>query len=404
MLKVRYVGAVASAALLAGALATPAYADHTRAHTCQQAGGTFDAGATTQPGDDTCVVTTRSTVLVPVGTPTTTFGESTPSGDSTFTDSPSVPTGDPTFDSEFNDVGDPVTTETELLGTPDIDVTEQDAGEATRTPVTVPGTPSTSTRTVNGTPTSTDAAGTTNCKRVNDDNAKKPVERCDRTVVTTTVTPTTVFTTVTTPQTEVTTVSQPRETVTTTTTPVTPISTSVQQREECITTTQPTTFVRTTVQPTTRTQTVTQPRESQTTTTTTTSTFVGNGNRALLAPTGTVTTNTTSAPASDDVVTTTVVGIPIITPEPLEGESIVTGPVCTATTPTTTVVPGETFEREAIVVTEAAPVITTETRTLDPLEVTTSAAGTPIVDVQTRSTGETCFKNPSTAEQRRNRC
>lgn len=342
MSRIRTIGAATVLLLsLGGVVAAPASANHTRAHTCQTAGGTFVAGA--NPNQDRCVVaTTVTTPPAPSGAPVTTFGEPTPSGPSRFVDGPDVPTGEPTVDRKINNVG-----------------------EETSVRTVTPGTPSTSMRTVNGTPVTTTASGSRNCERVNNENANRSVERCERTTVATTVTPTTVFTTVTTPQTE-------RIVFT-------------QQRVECVTTTQPTTFVRTTTQPTTRTSTTTTPQSTTTTTTTRTFAFQNASASSPLrtAPESTV-VGTPVVNKADPLVVqnANVAGEPIITPETMTGTPIVTGPVCTATTPTT---------RE-------------ETNELEPTSVTTSAPGTSITTMQTTGTGQTCFKNPSNAEQRRNAC
>ena len=342
MLRIRVVMAVAAPLLLVGGLAAPpAYADHTRQHTCEQAGGTFTAGATR--GADRCVVTTETSVTGPFGRPTTTLGEPRPDGTSPIViDGPTTPAGEPTTDTEQRDVGDPTSVVT-----------------------VIPGTPTTTERTQLGTPTRTEAPGTRNCERVNNDNAKKPVERCERTIVTTTTTPTTVFTTVVTPQTE--------RTVTT------------QARQDCRTTTQQTSFVRTTTQGQVQDQTISYQQRTITTTTTTTYSFNGRDQLQLIvfpggAPNPRTTTRTTTA---EPLETRTTVPIqPSTTRETLPGEPIVTGPTCTPTD----------------------PAITTTERQLAPLSVETSRAGQPVVTTSTRGTNQTCYNNPSTAEQRRNAC
>ena len=316
----------------------PALANHNRQHTCESAGGVFQGAS--NPNNETCTFTTVVVgPAVPTGEVTTTFGEARPVGDSTFVDSPPVPAGEATEDREVRNVGDPVAV-----------------------PVTVAGTPRTTTRTEEGETTSTEAAGTQNCQRVNNERGARNVEKCERTVVTTSTTPTTVFTTVTTPQ----------ERVTTTT----------QAREECVTTTQPTEFTRTTTQPTEREQTVTPETETTTTTTRTTFTFTGGPRGVPTVPSGTPQVSTSTAKGTGTPVVTTVPGEPIITVETLEGDPIVTGPVCTP----------------------IEPVITEERETLEPLSVTTDTPGEPIVETSTRGTGQSCFKNASTAEQRRNAC
>jgi hypothetical protein len=81
-------------------------------------------------------------------------------------------------------------------------------------------------------------------------------------------------------------------------------------------------------------------------------------------------------------VVTQVPGEPIITMETLEGEPIVTGPVC------------------AII----APDVAVTEEQLEPTVVESEAPGEPIVTTSVRATGESCYNNHSTAEQRRNRC
>jgi hypothetical protein len=402
--------AAISAVLVGGFLvvpAAPAFADHTRAHTCEQAGGDFTAGAT-QAGDR-CVVTTSDSVTGPFGAPTTTFSEPVPDGSPFFVDTPAVPAGEPTTTTETRDVGAPVVVESTRLGTPVVSSAERDAGEPVSVPVVVAGTPVVTTRTERGTPTSTDAPGTRNCKQVNNDKAAKKVERCERTVVTTTTTPTTDVRTVTTPQERVTTTTQPRETVTTTRTPRTEVFTSTQQRETCVTTTQPTEFTRTTTQQTTQTQSVSYRQRTITTTTTTTYRYTGNRANAPLAlvifpaaPNPRTTIQTTEAePYVAEV--GLVAGPPVVTVETLPGDDLVST-VCSPTTPEVTVTDGATTFDEQVVVTPADPEITVTRETLAPLVTETRAPGKPIVTTSTRGTGQTCYNNPSTAEQRKNRC
>ncbi|MFF0904456.1 UNVERIFIED_CONTAM: hypothetical protein RF653_12325 [Kocuria sp. CPCC 205316] len=336
--------AVAAPLLLTGALAAPpAHADHTRQHTCEQAGGVFTAGSTQNL--DRCVVTTSTSVTGPFGRPTNTNSEPRPDGTSSiFFDGPTTPTGETTTDSQERNVGDQTNVET-----------------------VVAGTPTTAERTERGAPTSTAAPGTVNCERVNNDNGRRSVERCERAVVTTTTTPTTVVTTVTTPRTE--------RTVAT------------QAREECITTTQQTSFVRTTTQGQVRDETITYQQRTITTTTTTTNRYANNTTGPLVpvvfaggAPNPRVQTQTT--PAEPLVETRTVPVQPSMTTETLPGDPIVGEPVCAPTT----------------------PVVTPSERELEPLVVETRRPGEPIVETSTRGTGQTCYNNPSNAEQRRNTC
>ncbi|MFF0991395.1 hypothetical protein [Kocuria nitroreducens] len=352
MFKIRSVIAVAGPLLLAGTLAAPpAHADHTPEHTrqqarqqtCEQAGGTYTAGPIEEPGRDRCLVVTETSVTGPYGAPTTTFSEPRPDDTSAIVlNGPSTPDGEPTTASEFRDVGD-----------------------ATDVVTVIPDTPTTTERTERGTPTSAEAPGTRDCERVNNDNAKKPVEKCERTVVTTTTTPTTVYTTVTTPQTE--------RTVTT------------QRREECRTTTQQTSFVRTTTQGQVQDRTVSYRQRTITTTTTTTFSFNGRDQLQQIvfpsAPNPRIRMETVEAEPLITSRTTNPIQ-PSIKTETLPGEPIVTGPVCTPTDPK----------------------ITTTNRELEPLIVETSRPGDPVVTTSTRGTGQTCYNNPSNAEQRRNTC
>lgn len=402
--------AAATGSLIVASLAlqgAPAFADHTRQHTCEQAGGVFTAGATANA--DRCVVTTTTAVTGPFGAPTTTFSEPVPDGTSPiFIDTPSVPAGAPTVEEETRNVGDPVVVQTFLLGQPEVSSVDRDAGVPLSVPVVVPGEPSTETRTEQGTPTSTQAPGTRNCERVNNANARQPVERCERTVVTTTTTPTEEVTTVTTPQERVTTTTQPRETVTTTRTPSTEVFTSTQQQEQCTTTTQPTEFTRTTTQTTTRTQTISYQQRTITTTTTSTFRYQGAGpTAALVLVVFPIAANpriqTSTSPAEPFVSETTVAGPPNETVETLPGESVVTT-TCTPAEPEVTRTEGETTYTQVEAVTPASSVVTVEREQLDPLVAETRRPGEPVVTTTVNGTGQTCTNNPSNAEQRQNRC
>jgi hypothetical protein len=341
MLRIRRVIAVVAPLLVVVALATPpASADNTRQHTCEQAGGTFRAG--TLPGLDRCVVVVQTSVNGPFGAPTTTLSEPRPDHTSPiFVDGPTTPTGAPTTEDAHRDVGEPT--------------------EAT---TVVPGVPTaTAERTEQGTPTDAEAPGTRNCRTVYV--REQPVERCERTVVTTTTTPTTVHTTVTTPQTERTVITQARQT--------------------CSTTTQPTSFVRTTTQGQVQDRTISYRQRSITTTTTTTYGFTArHAMRLVVFASGAPNPRTAwrTAPADPWVQTTTVPIQPSSTVETLPGESIVTGPTCTP----------------------ADAVTTTTEREVEPLTAETSRPGEPIVTTSTRGTGQTCFINPITALQRLSPC
>ncbi|MHA7219919.1 hypothetical protein ACX80L_13645 [Arthrobacter sp. MDT1-48-3] len=406
----RFATSVAAVALLVGGavgpLAPAAHADHTRQHTCDQAGGQFTQGAL--PGQDRCVVVVTTSITGPFGRPTSSLGDPVPVNSPLTTETPVVPTGAPGVRTETRDVGDPVVVEGERRGEPEVTSEEVDAGEATATPVVVAGTPEVASRTERGTPTSTDAPGTRNCERVNNENGTRGVERCERTVVTTTTTPTTVTTTTTTPQQRVTTTTQPRQTVTTTTTPVTEVFTSTQQQESCVTTTQPTSFTRTSTQLTTQSQIVTYQQRTMTTTTTSTFRYVGGGPGTLelvvfpVAPNPRVQTSTTAA---EPLVATVglIAGPPQVTVETLPGQDIVST-TCAPIAPEITTADGETTEDVESVSAPAAPVITVAREDLDPIVTETTVPGPPVVTVSTRGTGSTCFNNPSTAAQRANRC
>jgi hypothetical protein len=84
--------------------------------------------------------------------------------------------------------------------------------------------------------------------------------------------------------------------------------------------------------------------------------------------------------------------------DPIESESTVPGdPIVTQ----------ETDEAEPIVTEEevpAAPLMTTTETDAEDKVVVTEAEGAPIVTSRVEPTGKTCYKNPATAEQRRNRC
>jgi hypothetical protein len=395
----------ASTVLIVGMLAPAAKADHTQSHTrqqnCEAAGGIFQS-APNQNGERCNIWTETPGVTTISGPPVVTLGDPRPVGSALVVDSPPVPDGEPIEEREVRTVGEAVVVESERLGTPTTEIEERDSGEAFEEFVIVSGTPATSERTERGTPTSVQVPGARNCERVNNGKAEKPVERCERTVVTTTTTPTTIYTTVTTPRERVTTTTQPRETVTTVTTPVTPVSTSTQQREECVTTEQRTSFVRTTTQQTERTQTTTTPRE--TTFTRTRTQFAFRPGTALLQPRGIPDTFLVTEAADPLVVEATVPGEPIITTETLAGDPIVTGPVCTPIEPEVIITEGETFDRVVETVTAAADDVTITRTPEEPLVVTTSRPGQPVVETSTRGTGETCTKNPSNAAQRRNAC
>jgi hypothetical protein len=341
LLRIRHAIAVAAPLFVVGALTTPpAYANDTRQQACEQAGGTFRAG--TLPGLDRCVVVAQTSVTGPFGAPTTTLSEPRPDHTSPiFVDGAPSPAGAPTTESGQRDVGEPTVTTT-----------------------VVPGSPTaTAERTDHGVPTVTEAPGTRNCRRVYV--RDQPVERCERTVVTTTTTPTTTYSTVTTPQDE--------RTVTT------------QARETCSTTTQGTSFVRTTIQGQVQDRTVSYRQRLITTTTTTTYGFTARHVMRLVvfasgAPNPRIAWRATAA---DPWVQTTTIPIQASsTVTTLPGEPVVTGPTCGP----------------------ADAVTTTTEREIEPLTAETSRPGEPIVTTSTRGTGQTCFINPITALQRLSPC
>ncbi len=385
--------AMSVAVLLAVSPSAPAFASGERETACAELGGRLSGAK--------CTVTT--TVVgpdVPSGTPTVSNGPSRNVGEPTSVDSLPLRQPNPAVTTIERDAGEATSVTTERRGTPVITEETQDAGEATSESVIVAGTPTTTTRTERGTPTTTETPTTTNCRRVNDESAKKPVERCDRAVLTTTTTPTTIVTTVTTPQEQVTTTTQPRETVVTTTTPVTEVVTTTQPRESCTTTTFQTEITTTTTQRREFTATTTQPTTRTTTRTTTVFTFTGSPEVPVPGPPK---VNTTTEPGAPIVTTAQVEDTPVITtstrPGPEESDT-----VCSPTAPVVTVRDGETRDDVNTDTVEAAPVVTVTREAIEPLVVETEAPGTPIVEQDLRTTGESCFKNPSTAEQRRNRC
>jgi hypothetical protein len=408
----RYATTLATVGLLIGGavgpLAPAAYADHTRQHTCDQAGGVFTAG--TMLGGDRCTVTTSAAVTGPYGAPTTSLSAPVPVNSPIMVDSPIVPTGVPTTRIETRDAGSPVVVESKRFGEPEITTADSDAGEPAVESAVVPGAPTTTTRTERGTPISTDAPGTRNCRRLNDDKAAKPVERCERTVVTTTTTPTTVITTVTTPQERVRTTTQPRQTVTTTTTPVTEVFTSTQQQESCATTTQSTSFTRTTTQATTQSRIVSYRQRTITTTTTTIYRYMGGTQSSPLTPvvyeSGAPNPRTVMRTTEAEPLVTTVgviAGPPQVTVETLAGPDQVST-LCTPVAPRITVTDGTTTDRVETASVPTAPVVTVTREDLNPIVTETSAPGQPIVTTSTRGTGATCYNNPATAEQRASRC
>ncbi len=78
--------------------------------------------------------------------------------------------------------------------------------------------------------------------------------------------------------------------------------------------------------------------------------------------------------------------------------------MCTPIEPVVTVREGETTDDVRTTTVSAEPVVTVAREELDPFVTETRAAGAPVVTSQVRSTGQTCYQNPSNAEQRRNAC
>lgn len=389
------LGLVVALAPAGPALAGPAE----RQAACTALGGTLSGNGANQNCTVTTVVVGPD---VPSGTATTTFSADRPVGDPVTVDT-SLPARqpNPTLTTEERNVGDAVVVRTERAGIPVVKEEELDAGEAAGEDVVVPGTPTSTARTERGTSTSTQTPTTTNCHRVNNERAAKAVERCERAILTTTTTPTTIVTTTTTPQERVTTTTQPRETLITTTTPFTEVFTSTQQRELCTTATYQTVIATMTTQQTERTATTTQPTTQTTTTTTTTFNFPRGTD--VPTPTGTPAVKASSVPGAPVVTEAVVPGTPVETtgtrPGPEESDT-----ECAPIAPVVTVTDGDTRQEVATTTAPAAPIITVSREDIEPLVVETEASGAPIVMTDVRSTGETCFNNPSNAAQRDNRC
>lgn len=332
------VSAGVSMGLLGLGFAAPASAQSSgnreRAATCQAEGGTFQEGA--QRSGDRCVkTTTTDSAPVPSGAPTVTLGEPRPTGNPVTVRSAPVPVGEPEITRVTSDVGE-ADVDTEIVS----------------------GTPTATQRTERGQSRTTETPTTTNCRRVNSPNANRPVERCERAVLFTTTTPTTIVTTTTTPREEVTTTTQQRQTCTTTTFQTEVALATTQQTERTATSRQPTTFVRTT----------------------TTTTFTFDNRNQLVRP------------GTPSVSTQTMQGEPIVTQGTVPGEPIVTRGT----------EPGP--EQSNTVCAPAEPGVTVQRREIAPLVVETEAPGAPVVTTETRSTGQTCTRNPSKSEERGNAC
>lgn len=381
-------------ALVLGA-ATPAFAGPAEKQAnCAALGGTLSGNGANQ----VCTVTT--VVVAPdvaAGAPSVAYSADRPVGDPVTVDT-ALPARqpDPTVTFEERNVGEPTVVRTERAGTPDVAYEDRDAGASSSEHVIVPGMPTSTERTELGTPTMVETPTTIGCERVNDSRAAKPVEKCERGVLTTTTTPTTIVTTTTTPQERVTTTTQPRETLITTTTPYTEVFTSTQERELCTTTTYRTLIATMTTQQTERTATTTQPTTRTTTTTVTRFDFPRGTD--IPTPTGTPSV-TTSTTAGEPVVTEAVVpGTPVVTEgtRPGADESDVE---CAPIAPVVTAADGETRYEVATATAPAEPIITVTRADIEPLVVETPTPGASIVTTDVRGLGETCVMNPGSAKR-----
>lgn len=386
-------------ALTLGA-ATPAFAGPAEKQAnCTAIGGTLSGNGTNQ----VCTVTTVVVAPdVPSGSATVTFSADRAVGDPVTVDT-SLPARqpDPTVTTEERNVGEPTVVRTERAGTPVVTYEDRDAGDASSEHVVVQGAPSSTSRTELGTPVSVQTPTTIGCHRVNDERAAKPVEKCERAVLTTTTTPTTIVTTTTTPQERVTTTTQPRETLITTTTPWTEVFTSTQQRELCTTTTYDTVIATMTTQQTERTATSTQPTTRITTTTVTTYAFPRSTD--IPTPSGTPVVTASTAAGTPVVTETVVPGTPVMTegtrPGPQESDV-----ECAPIAPVVTATDGDTRQDVATATAPAEPDITVTRADVEPLVVDTFAPGASIVATDVRGLGDSCVVNPSASAKRGNAC
>jgi hypothetical protein len=85
------------------------------------------------------------------------------------------------------------------------------------------------------------------------------------------------------------------------------------------------------------------------------------------------------------------------------GDPVVLPPVCALIDPAVTTAEGETTCTDQKIVT-ADPMMSEERELLAPRVVETRAPGQPIVRSTVRDARQTCFNNPSNAEQRTNGC
>ncbi|MGM1030136.1 MAG: hypothetical protein ACQEWM_09790 [Actinomycetota bacterium] len=386
-------------ALALGA-ATPAFAGPAEKQAnCAALGGTLSGNGTNQ----VCTVTT--VVVAPdvaSSTPTVTYSADRPVGDAVSVDT-SLPVRqpDPAVTSEERNVGEPTVVRTERAGTPEVASEDRDAGDAASEHVVVAGSPTSTQRTETGTPRAVETPTVIACHRVNDERAAKPVEKCERAILTTTTTPTTIITTTTTPQERVTTTTQPRETLITTTTPYTEVFTSTQQRESCTTTTYETLIATMSTQQTERTATAVQPTTRTTTTTVTTYAFPRNAD--IPTPTGAPTVTASTAPGTPVVTEAVVPGTPVVTaasrPGPVESDV-----ECAPIAPVITETDGDTRFEPATATVPAAPIVTVTSAEIEPLVVETATAGASIVATDVRGLGEMCVMNPSASGKRGNAC
>ena len=385
-------------ALTLGA-AAPAFAGPADKQTnCAALGGTLSGNGSNQVCTVTTVVVDDD---VPAGSATVAYSADRPVGAAVTVDT-ALPARqpDPTITAAEHNVGEPIVVRTERAGTPDVSYQDRDAAAASSEHVIVQGTPTATQRTELGTPTSVDTPTTIGCERVNDSRAAKPVEKCERAVLTTTTTPTSIITTTTTPQERVTTTTQPRETLITTTTPYTEVFTSTQERELCTTTTYRTLIATMTTQQTERTATTTQPTTRTTTTTVTRFDFPRGTD--IPTPTGTPTVTASTTPGTPVVTEAVVPGTPVVTEgtRPGQDEADV---VCVPMAPVVTATDGDTRFEVATATVPAEPVITVTRSDIEPLVVDTATPGASIVATDVQGLGETCVMNPG-AGKRGNSC
>lgn len=365
---------------------------------CAALGGTVTGNGANQVCTVTVVVVSPD---VASGGPSVDYGPDRPVGAAVTVDtSTPVRQPDPAVSAEEGDVGEPVVVRSERAGTPTITEVERDRGAATDEHVVEPGTPTSTHRTELGIATSVDAATAIDCRRVNAARAARSVEKCERAILTTTTTPTTIVTTTTTPQELVTTSTQPRETLITTTTPYTEVFTSTQQRELCTTTTYSTLIATLTTQATERTETTTQPTTRTTTTTVTSYNYPRGTDLPTLFSSSSSSTSATGSPV---VTTAAVPGTPILTDGQRAGDDE-SDVVCEPIAADVTSVDGATWDVATTATAPAEPIVTVTRAEIDPLVVDSASAGADIVSTSIRGLAEMCVVNPSQSAQRGNAC